>query len=79
MVWVQSISPRPKVNNFSRDTVPLRRSFFYDAAVYLANGGFEPFFYPDLDPNFQNVIMRSGPDLLLISHTQLLISFKIEK
>ena len=24
MVWVQSISPRPQVNNFSRDTVPLR-------------------------------------------------------
>ena len=25
MVWVQSISPRPQVNNFSRDTVPLRQ------------------------------------------------------
>ena len=23
MVWVQSISPRPQLNNFSRDTVPL--------------------------------------------------------
>ena len=35
MVWVQSISPRPQVNNFSRDTVPLIVKFLTTGEIRI--------------------------------------------